>query len=391
MREEPILNDKPRLMIIVNSLGSGGAERHAVTLANLLSDNLYIVLVYLKPEEHIRDLVRDERLVAVHSLRVRAKLETSSIKKLAQLAEQHRIDLVICSNTFSLLYGQVTRLVCSRKFKVLCVFHTTKLSRWKEQLAMMIYRPLFWTTHCLVYICNAQSSYWLRRGLWSRRMEIIHNGVDINHFRPIELSIKSDVQPRALGFPPGTFVVGICAGLRQEKAHIDLLRAVKRLDGEGLRWSVLIIGEGPMRSSIENEIRNLGLENRVKITGYQIDVRSFMGACDVLAIVSTAIETFSLAALEAMAMGKPMIMSLVGGSSEMIDDGVNGYLFPASHVPALSECLKRCSDRQRLSEMSVAARARVVADFSEISMVGRYRDLIMSIHQGVQPSATVSQ
>lgn len=82
------------------------------------------------------------------------------------------------------------------------------------------------------------------------------------------------------------FVVGICAALRPEKQHRDLLAAISRLKQEGTRAKCLIIGNGPHRGGIEREIRDLGLEFDVAITGWQQDVRPFIAACTCLALTS---------------------------------------------------------------------------------------------------------
>jgi glycosyltransferase involved in cell wall biosynthesis len=90
-------------------------------------------------------------------------------------------------------------------------------------------------------------------------------------------------------------------------------------------------------------------------------VRADLAACDVVSLVSVT-ETFSIAALEAMAMARPLIMSDVGGAREQVVPGETGWLFPAGDVDALSRCLVEASDRRRLSAFGDAARARAVRD-----------------------------
>ena len=90
----------------------------------------------------------------------------------------------------------------------------------------------------------------------------------------------------------------------------------------------MIIGDGPLREAIERDVARLGLSGEVRITGFQSDVREWLTACDVVALLSTAIETFSIAVLEAMAMGKPMIMSDIGGAREQVEHGVQWNALP---------------------------------------------------------------
>jgi glycosyltransferase involved in cell wall biosynthesis len=226
-----------------------------------------------------------------------------------------------------------------------------------------------------VYVCGLQRAYWSRRGLWAARTHMIYNGVDGDFFDPALFEDGIAARRASYGFRPEDRVVGICAVLRREKAHADLLRAVSILRSEGQDWKVLIIGDGPMRPAIEREIVRLRLGGSVVITGLQPDVRASISICDVVALVSTAIETFSMAALEAMAMAKPMIMSDLGGAREQVTHGHNGLLFPPGDVEALAQCLRLCSDPAHLKRMGARARERVIREFSQQTMVSRYAEL----------------
>jgi glycosyltransferase involved in cell wall biosynthesis len=302
-----------------------------------------------------------------------------AVRELAALAHAHGATTIVCANAFALMYAQLANWLSPNSFVVMEIFHTTKLRKVKEHLEMAFYRPFFWAAQHLVFVCDGQRRYWRRRGLWARQTHMIYNGVDVSHFDPAKFEGGITQTREAIGFGAGDRVVGICAVLRPEKAHIDLLAAIARLRDEGQRWKVLIIGDGPMRERIEREAAKLGVEGDVRITGFQSDVRSCLAACDVIALVSTAIETFSIAALEAMAMQRPMIMSDIGGAREQVVHGVHGLLFPAGDVTALADCLRECWDGARTRQMGVAARQRVEREFSIKAMIDQYVALFRTI------------
>src|SRR6185503_13754499 len=129
----------------------------------------------------------------------------------------------------------------------------------------------------------------------------------------------------ALGYEAGEYVVGMCAALRPEKNHIQLIEAIAILRARGIRARALVIGDGPMRPAIEARAKEVGVAEEVRITGFQQDVRPFVSACDTMVLCSTTIETFSLAALEAMALARPVVHSDIGGAAEMISSGDNGF------------------------------------------------------------------
>jgi glycosyltransferase involved in cell wall biosynthesis len=375
---EALQDRRPAVVMLLNSLAVGGAERQTIAIANLLVSHFRIVLAYLKPDESLGDYVCMEHLTEVHCLRVESRIDLRAGRELAALAAKHDAPVILCANPYALMYAQIARAMSQHPLTVVEVLHMTRLRNWKERLEMIFYRPVFWTAHDLVYVCGEQRRYWRRRGLWARQTHMIYNGVDVGHFDPTRFEDSVALRRNDYGFSSQDRVVGICAVLRPEKAHIDLLRAVARLKIDGQNWKVLIIGDGPLRPLIEQEIVKVGLAGSVVITGYQADVRGAISACDVLALVSTA-ETFSIAALEAMAMARPMIMSDIGGAREQVAHGQNGFLFPAGDVPALADCLRRCLDPVRLVQMGVAARERVQREFSQQIMVERYADLLESI------------
>jgi len=117
----------------------------------------------------------------------------------------------------------------------------------------------------------------------------------------------------------------------------------------------------------------------VVITGLQQDVRPMLGAADAAVLCSTAVETFSLAALEAMALGRPVVHAELGGAAEMIRPGVHGWLFPAGDTGALVERLAALADPESRLRMGRAARARVEARFAEGTMVERYETTLSEL------------
>lgn len=376
------------LVLLASRLGMGGAERHTIALANLLGKKFRVVVAYLKPEEDMIGLLERSSLVELRCLHAAKRVDMRAARELADLAAQHGARVILCANAFALMYAQLARAVAPLPLSVVEVFHTTKLRTLKEHLELVFYRPFFWAAHHLVFVCDNQRRYWRWRGLWARRTHMIYNGVDLTHFDPAPYEPGVARTRAESGWSTDDRVVGICAVLRPEKAHVDLIAAVARLRDRGQDWKLLIIGDGPMRSVIESDIARLGLERSVRITGFQSDVRESLAACDVVALVSTAIETFSIAALESMAMGKPIVMSDVGGAREQVTHGVHGMLFPAGDVEKLSNCLGECWDKARARRMGTAARDRVRQEFSLGSMVDGYTVMLRGIFERARNQAS---
>jgi glycosyltransferase involved in cell wall biosynthesis len=246
---------------------------------------------------------------------------------------------------------------------------------------MMIYRLFFWASDCLVFVCERQRRCWLRRGVFSRRNEVIYNGVDTEEFCDKWSPGDRRVLRNALGFSDADYVIGISALMRPEKNHVQLVEAIAMLRNLGIPARALMIGDGETRGAIRARARELEVEGDVVITGLQQEVRPFIAACDVMALCSFT-EAFSLAAIEAMALSKPLVHSDVGGAAEMIVPGRNGFLFPAGDTKALVDKLAILAQRAVSRRMGRDARATVESLFSEKTMVDRYEQTLLGLCGG---------
>lgn len=376
-------NPRINLLFIVNSLTFGGAEKHVVSLVNTLDTARFrLSLAYLKKDETLLAQLDRKRVEGgVFCCDVSKKIDLRAATQLATKIRDDGIDIVVCTNNYSLLYGWLARMRSGRRPRIVEVFHTTAIESTKGRLQMLFYRPIFLASHMLVYVCETQRNYWRARGLRARRDAVIHNGIDIEHFTDRCTQQEKNRLRERYGLCAGDYVVGLCAAMRPEKAHGDLLQAVARLRSSGLQIKCLLIGDGPERPKIEAQIAAMGLAPHVRITGFIEDVRPAIAACDAMAIVSHHIETFSIAALEAMALGKPMVMSMIGGAAEQIRHGENGYLYSRGDIPALAEALHKLSDRQLCRKMGARARSIVAGRFSVQAMVGAYSGLFYSLMQ----------
>jgi glycosyltransferase involved in cell wall biosynthesis len=371
---------RPRVLFLVNSLVTGGAERQAVSLLNSLDcETFHLSLGYLKPDTALLPQLKRERLEDLLSLDVRHKLDLRALRELTRHIDARKIDVVVSTNQYSALYAMLAGRRAKNPPQQMEVFHTTIPQSLKESAQMLVYRALFRRLDLLVYVSQLQRQYWAARGLRARRELVIHNGINTDHFTDtFTAQQKRELRERS-GFGESDYLIGICAALRPEKAHGDFLQALAALRSAGQPAKGLIIGDGPQRSVIERRIGELDLTRHVLITGLQRDVRPFLAACDVMTLTSHAVETFSLAALESMSMGKPVILSEVGGAAEQVSQGVNGFLFAPGDIAALLSALTKLTSVQLRAQMAVAGAARVRAQFTEAAMTCAYATQLQSL------------
>jgi glycosyltransferase involved in cell wall biosynthesis len=365
-----------RLMFLTSSLAHGGAEHHSITLANRLAERGHEChLAWVKPEAAQLARVRLGAGGSTACLGAARYLDGEAVARLAAALERQRPAAVIAANPYALMYAARARARVRARMPLVIIYHSTRCPGLKEQAKLLAYRLYMWAAERAVFVCEYQRRYCARRGLRSRRNAVIHNGVDIERFRDAATAGQRRQLRAALGFRDRDYVLGVAGGLRPEKNQAQLLEAVARLRGRGLPARALLIGDGPTRGAIEARAGALGITSHVTISGFHDDIRPLVGACDVMCVCSLT-EALSLAALESMAMSRPLVHSRVGGAGELIEHGRDGLLFPVADTHALVECLARLADGGRRAALGSAARATVEARFSEARMVDRYEELL---------------
>ena len=363
-----------RLAFVTGSLVHGGAERHTITLVNRLAERGHEChAAYVKDDPS--QLERLCGAASVRCLNARRFLDMSSIKKFSRHLAQLRPSVVVAANASALMYASLALRRSGAAAPLVVTFHTTLLPDAKEWLKMLAYRPFFWRAERLVFVCEAQARHWLARSVFARSHQVIYNGVDLEHWQPRSPGESATLR-RVLGIAAHDYVVGMCAVLRPEKNPLQLIEAIARLRRRGIAARALLIGDGAMRGAIEARARALGVAGEVIVTGFQQDVRPLLGACDTVALCSDSVETFSLAALEAMALERPVVHSDIGGAAEMIRPGHEGYLFPAGDTPMLVEKLAALANGEERARMGAIARETVRARFAERDMIERYESLL---------------
>jgi glycosyltransferase involved in cell wall biosynthesis len=366
-----------KLFFVTGSLVHGGAERQTITLLNHLAERGHEChAAYVKNDPS--QLARLAGAASVQCLEAGRYLDFAALGRLSGALARARPAVIVAANQYALLYAQLARRHAGIAAPLVATFHTTVPASTKEWLQLFYYRPFFRAAERVVFVCESQRRYWSARRLGGRRDEVIYNGVDLEHWRPRPAAERSMLR-RVLAFGERDFVVGMCAVLRREKNPLQLVEAIARLRARGIPARALLIGDGAERGRVEARARALGLAGDVVVTGYQQDVRPLIGACDAMALCSTAVETFSLAALEAMALARPVAHAEIGGAADMIRGGRDGVLFPVGDTAALAAGLAGLADPEVRGRMGAAARETVEARFSERAMVERYETTFLQL------------
>jgi glycosyltransferase involved in cell wall biosynthesis len=231
----------------------------------------------------------------------------------------------------------------------------------------------------IVYGCELQRTLW-REAISGADISssVIYNGVDVDWFDAKRLDNEARALKQQLAIPQNAFVVGCVGRFAAAKNQKVLVQAIAELRHRSVPAHLMLVGDGPLRKALEDQAAQLGVSKNISFLGQMRDVRPALACMDVFVLPSTHVETFSNAALEAMSMSRPVVLSRIGGAAEMITDGVQGYTLDIAGLSAdlprvLTQLHGDEAFRVRLGE---AARERVVGQFSVHTMVASYASLI---------------
>jgi glycosyltransferase involved in cell wall biosynthesis len=211
-----------------------------------------------------------------------------------------------------------------------------------------------------------------RERLDPRKLRIIRNGVElIEGLRADERTSRR----RALGMPDDGLVVGCVASFQPVKRHDLLIDAFASLVEAEPRARLLLVGDGPLRTELQRRIHAAGLEERVRLHGWELDPRPLYGTFD-LVVQASRSEGLPNALLEAAAAGLPIVATAAGGTREIIVDGQTGLLVPINDGEALARALRRAaSDRSLRERLGANARQHVARAFGIERFVAEFTAL----------------
>jgi glycosyltransferase involved in cell wall biosynthesis len=195
----------------------------------------------------------------------------------------------------------------------------------------------------------------IRAGVEAAKIRLIHSGIDPHGFER--------VSNESFGHD-GEMIIGCLAALEERKGCRFLLEAAALLKARGCRLRYQIAGDGPLRDQLGQQAARLGLRDEVRFVGFVADTAAFLAKVDLFAMPSLS-EGLGVAALEAMAAGKAVVATNVGGLAESVLDGVTGILVPPRDPAAIADAIARLVRSPSLAkEMGRQGREHVMKHFT---------------------------
>jgi glycosyltransferase involved in cell wall biosynthesis len=195
------------------------------------------------------------------------------------------------------------------------------------------------------------------------KFEVVRLGIELDERTDVHADVRAETR-RQLGVGQDAFVVGWVGRMTSVKRTDDVVRALRGLLDRGIDAYLCLVGDGPDRDHLEQYAHELGVVQRCLFVGYQGDVARFYSAIDALLLPSVN-EGTPVSVIEALAAQRPTVATRVGGTPDVIRDGVDGFLVEVGDAEGLSDRLAELArDPERRAQMGAAGRERVLGRYA---------------------------
>ncbi|OGF65038.1 MAG: hypothetical protein A2Y62_16540 [Candidatus Fischerbacteria bacterium RBG_13_37_8] len=351
-------------MIIVDTMTIGGTEKLTAFLANRFAEkNHETSLLILKNDFSSLEWVKKEK-ITIHTAIRRFTFDPSYLLKIARTMKEINPDIVLCQGLFSYFSTKTAFCTSSKKYPIVLALHFTKEIRIKDKFFNTIYFTLLKSSpDNIITIYRNQMNYFSKKyGIPLSRFHCIHNGIDVKYFQN-----KNDTENN-------DFTIIHIGNIREEKDQMTLLKALKIFNNSFEKWRLIFCGRDLInkKNAFIKYLKNVDLISKVIFIDFVKDIRVLLKKSDVF-ILSSLSEALPVSALEAMAMSVPCILTNVGGCSDIITEGVNGFLVPAKNPELIAErLLFLAKNPHALKIMKQNAPLIVQQKFSLDYMVDKY-------------------
>lgn len=327
-------------LFLLGTLEIGGSETKFVRLANRLCRlGMPVHIAYLRPPEALLDKIEGVPTIHLHQ---EGKWSRTAYRTLKDYVKLCGIKTIVNVNFYPSSYSvPLNSFNSALGLRVITSINTSEFQSVRESRFMNLYKHLLRRCHSLVFGSTQQLADWvIRYRVSAEKSVVVYNGVDGEEFSPLAIGDQRTKVREELGIPADAFVLVCVSQFRPEKGQELLIRAVGQvLRNLGDAPYVILVGDGVERRNVERTVSAQNLDDRVFLVGAVSDVRPFLQSADLFVLPSTAVETFSNAALEAGAMGLPAVISDLGGANEMFPPGSSGIVYERNSVPALTQIL----------------------------------------------------
>ena len=357
-----------------SSLGWGGQERRTLRELSGLSREEFKPLLACQPESRIGEEAR-RRNLPVEPVRMRGNFDPLAVARFWGLIRRRSVDIVHTHSSADSWMASAAARLSPRRPKVVRTRHLNAAFNVRQIYTLMADR--------VVTVGGKTREYMIReKNISPDRVVTIPTGVDLTVFDPrrVEGNLREE-----LGIPPAAPVFGTVSVFRRLKGHQFLLEAAVEILRAVPDAKLILAGEGPKEGNIRKKIEETGIGPAVILPGFREDVPRVLNTLDVFVFPSLQ-EALGTAILEALAMGKAVVASRVGGIPEVVEEGKTGFLVEPEQPAAIAEkVILLLRNPELRSELGERGRRFVEEKYDNRLMVRRLEALYRELAGATRP------
>lgn len=368
------MNKVKKILHLNNTSSMGGAEQVILDLAALIDSEKFKSYVSAFREGELVFEMRKRNIRFLWLKESTQVYDYKFLKNITRLIKENRIDLIHSHTWGTDFYGYWASKILG--VPMLATVHNRYyiFEKWTRRLS---YKVLINHIQKIVAVSkDIQNLLKKDLKLLPQKIKLIYNGIDTSRF---EKKFDQEMLRKELNLSKGDLILGNVGNLREVKDHHTLILSFSKVSPFFPQAKLLIIGEGELKSNLLKLRAELGLENKVLLLGHRDDIPSLLNLMDIF-ILSSRLEGCSISILEAMASGKPVIATSVGGNPELVQEGKTGFLVPSAEPEKLAKTtIQLLKDEKQRKKMGEEGKKRVKEKFSRETMVKNYEELYFQI------------
>lgn len=343
------------------SFGWGGQEIRILAESLAFKNRGISVKIAAQPDGQLIDRAKKAG-IEVFPVRMHKGLNISAIWQLVKIIKNEQINIIHTHSSVDHRLAGIAARICGKPI-VRSRHLSTQISR--SPISKALYMKL--ADRVITSGESIRQAMIKNNKMSSDHIVSIPAGIDTKQFS-LQREM-ADIRP-LFQIPRESFIVGIVGVLRSWKGHQDLIKATKHIRDKIPKLKILIVGEGPQRSAIEQQVIEDKLSDIIILTGHQIDPAPFMKAMDVVVLPSYANEATSQVLPQAMAMRRPVISTDIGSLPEVVINEKTGLSIQPRDIDALAGAIIRLyNNRELRKKLATAGYAHVQSKFTFDRMV----------------------
>jgi glycosyltransferase involved in cell wall biosynthesis len=343
-------------ILFVHSIGKlkfGGGEKWLITAAAGLRDNGHTVFIGGRPGSRLLKAAERNGLETV-AFNILSDISIYHVFRIASFLKAHKIDVIITKGRDLAIAGVAARLGGNQ---VVLVRHGLPLRSSVKKHSFLLNK----LAHGVITNTRSIKDLYELNG-WVKKdfTRVIYNGTFAgNNVDSFNYSAKF----------PGKKIILSVGRLAMQKGYLYLIDAIALLSRDHDNFMFVVLGEGKLHNKLIAHAKKRGVSDKIHFEGFVDNVVPYLKGCDIF-VLPSLYEGMSNAAMEAMAYGKPVILTNVNGAMELIPDDRKGILIPACDPVAIANAVKRLmSDPELCSRLGEEAKNHITANFPVSNMI----------------------